>query len=135
MDLENAMRVINGVSGFTEDDTGVGMAWLVVTDHIESQAATIARLEAELDKLRLQMATEVTDAEARSARLEAELERVRGERDGLREAAKLRIADWDSVTQPGAACEDCPDPEDVAALRAALSAHQNNDAANAAGGE
>jgi len=85
MDLENAMRVINGVSGFTEDDTGVGMAWLVVTDHIESQAATIARLEAELDKLRLQMVTEVTDAEAKSAHLEAELERVTGERDGLRE--------------------------------------------------
>ena len=81
MDLENAMRVINGVSGFTEDDTGVGMAWLVVTDHIESQAATIARLEAELDKLRLQMVTEVTDAEARSARLEAELERMSGERE------------------------------------------------------
>jgi hypothetical protein len=51
MDLENAMRVINGVSGFTEDDTGVGMAWLVVTDHIESQAATIARLEAELERV------------------------------------------------------------------------------------
>ena len=38
----------------------------------------------------------------------------------LREAALLRITDWDRVTQPGAAAEGCPDPEDVAALRQAL---------------
>ena len=97
MDLENAMRVINGVSGFTDDDTGVGMAWLVVTDHIESQAATIARLEAE--------------------------------RDGLREACRealitIRMSTIGRI-EKGL----------VEQLEAALSARQNNDAVNAAGGE
>jgi hypothetical protein len=131
MDIENAMRVINGVSGFTDDDTGVGMAWLVVTDHIESQSATIARLE-------------------------AELERVRGEREawigGMLAVGAMR---W----QPHRA-EFCLDIRDIEGIRderernavkaaiakvhrgcfrdhsdAALSARQNNDAVNAAGGE
>lgn len=36
------------------------------------------------------------------------------------EAAKLRLADWDACTQPGAAGEGCGDPTDVAAIRKAL---------------
>lgn len=50
----------------------------------------------------------------------AEAVRLRAENERLRAAAMLRIADWESVTQPGAACEGCDDPEDVAALRKAL---------------
>ena len=42
------------------------------------------------------------------------------ERDRLREACRARVADWDNVTQPGAAAEGCPDPHDVALARAAL---------------
>ena len=119
MDIENAMRVINGVSGFTDDDTGVGMAWLVVTDHIESQAATIARLEAELDKLRLQMVTEVTDAEARSARLEAELERVNKYNEELFEYCE-KIGGMGPGIQPPLDVVDEHRP-------AALSARQNGE--------
>jgi predicted RNase H-like nuclease (RuvC/YqgF family) len=94
---------------------------------IDFQTATIARLEAELDKLRLQMVTEVTDAEARSARLEAELERVNKYNEELFEYCE-KIGGMGPGIQPPLDVVDEHRP-------AALSARQNTDAVNAAGGE
>lgn len=38
----------------------------------------------------------------------------------LKAAALLAIEDWQKTTQPGAACEGCPDPPHIAALREAV---------------
>ena len=37
-------------------------------------------------------------------------------------ACEARVADWEPCTRPGAACEGCPDPPDVAMARAAIAA-------------
>ena len=86
---------------------------------LNDQAATIARLEAELDKLRLQMVTEVTDAEARSARLEAELERVNKYNEELFEYCE-KIGGMGPGIQPPLDVVDEHRP-------AALSARQNGE--------
>jgi hypothetical protein len=85
---------------------------------LQEIGTAIDRLEAELDKLRLQMVTEVTDAEAKSARLEAELERVRGERGAAWVALQMVLDDPDSLAGR---------PRTSECVRAALSARQNGE--------
>lgn len=51
----------------------------------------------------------------------AALAPVVGELKEVREACSMTVAQWDEVTQPGAACEDCLDPGHVAACRKSLS--------------
>jgi hypothetical protein len=94
------------------------MAGITIAEMSNLRAA-IARLEAELDKLRLQMVTEVTDAEARSARLEAELERVNKYNEELFEYCE-KIGGMGPGIQPPLDVVDEHRP-------AALSARQNGE--------
>jgi hypothetical protein len=86
---------------------------------LQEIGTAIDRLEAELDKLRLQMVTEVTDAEARSARLEAELERVNKYNEELFEYCE-KIGGMGPGIQPPLDVVDEHRP-------AALSARQNGE--------
>lgn len=42
------------------------------------------------------------------------------QRDALLAACKMTVDQWDDVRRPGAACEDCPDPDYVTSCRAAI---------------
>ena len=83
----------------------------------------VEELERRVAELELQVRTKESlrnSAERNVEQLERDLAARDAEIVRLRDACKMTVDQWDDVRQPGAACEDCPDPDYVAACRAAL---------------